>query len=126
MTFKHSPASRAAVALAGSLLLMAALAASPAVAQSGHSHAGHGSGPATATAAATDMSDAEVRKVDKAQGKVTLRHGPIPSLDMPPMTMVFAVADPAMLDTVKAGDKVKFRATNDGGRFTVVEIAPAP
>ena len=60
------------------------------------------------------------------QGKLTLRHGPIRNLDMPGMTMVFTVADRAMLDTVKAGDKVKFRATNEGGRYTVVEIVPAP
>jgi Cu(I)/Ag(I) efflux system periplasmic protein CusF len=122
MKFTQSPARRGAFAFAGSLLAMA-LAAAPAAAQSGHSHADHGSG--SAAAAAKDMSDAEVRKVDKAQGKLTLRHGPIPNLDMPPMTMVFAVADPAMLDAVKAGDKVKFRAANEGGRFTVVEIAPA-
>ena len=77
------------------------------------------------SAASGDMTEAEVRKVDVAQGKVTLRHGEIKNLDMPPMTMVFAVKDKAMLDGVKPGDKVKFKAANLDGKFTVVEIAPA-
>jgi Cu/Ag efflux protein CusF len=70
-----------------------------------------------------EMSDAQVRKVDKEQGKITLKHGEIKSLDMPPMTMVFAVKDKAMLDTVKAGDKVRFKAVNENGKLTVVEMA---
>lgn len=55
----------------------------------------------------------------------TLKHGEIKNLDMPSMTMMFAVKDPAMLDKVKAGDKVQFRAANENGKFTVVEIQPA-
>ena len=107
------------------LLSVAALATLPARAQMDHSKMGHGAGHAMPMADASEMSDAEVRKIDREQGKLTLRHGPIRNLDMPGMTMVFTVADRAMLDTVKAGDKVKFRATNEGGRYTVVEIAPA-
>lgn len=71
------------------------------------------------------MTDAEVRKVDKEQGKVTLKHGPIANLDMPGMTMVFNVKDKAMLENVKAGDKVRFTAVNDNGKITVSEIQPA-
>ncbi len=71
---------------------------------------------------AQDASDAEVRKVDKAASKITLKHGEIKNLDMPPMTMVFAVRDKALLDTVKPGDKVKFVAIKDGGTYTVTEI----
>lgn len=67
----------------------------------------------------------EVRKVDKEAGKLTLKHGPIPNLDMPDMTMVFRVKDAAMLDQVKAGDKVRFAADKVGGQFTVVRIEPA-
>jgi Cu(I)/Ag(I) efflux system periplasmic protein CusF len=78
-----------------------------------------------AQAGASDMTDAEVRKVDLAQGKVTLKHGEIKSLDMPPMTMVFSVKDKAMLDGVKQGDKVRFKAISEGGKMTVVEMAPA-
>lgn len=71
------------------------------------------------------MADGEVQKVDKDAGKITLKHGPIPSLEMPSMTMVFRVKDPAMLDAVKTGDKVRFSAEKSGGTLTVTQIAPA-
>ena len=71
------------------------------------------------------MADGEVRKVDKEQGKVTLKHGPIASIDMPPMTMVFKVADPKMLDALKQGDKVKFAADKVNGTMTVTAIEVA-
>jgi Cu/Ag efflux protein CusF len=77
-----------------------------------------------ATAAAADMTDAEVRKIDVEGSKITLKHAEIKSLDMPGMTMVFVVKDKAMLDKLKAGDKVKFKAINDAGKFTVTEIQP--
>ena len=80
---------------------------------------------AYAQSAAADMSDGEVRKIDMEAGKLTLKHGDIKNLDMPSMTMVFVVKDKAMLDKLKAGDKIKFKAINDGGKFTVTEIAPA-
>jgi Cu(I)/Ag(I) efflux system protein CusF len=81
--------------------------------------------PVSMTAQAStvsDMTDGEVRKVDKESGKLTLKHGDIKSLDMPGMTMVFSVKDKAVLDTVKAGDKVRFKAVNDAGKFTVTEV----
>ncbi len=80
---------------------------------------------ADSTAAATDMTDGEVRKIDMEGGKLTLKHADIKNLDMPGMTMVFAVKDKAMLDKLKTGDKVKFKVINDGGKFTVTEIQPA-
>ena len=67
--------------------------------------------------------DAEVRKVDAAQGKVTLKHGEIKNLDMPPMTMVFRVANKTMLDGLKAGDKVKVDVDKIDGQYTVVRLA---
>jgi Cu(I)/Ag(I) efflux system protein CusF len=76
-------------------------------------------------AVASDFGEGEVRKVDKAAGKITLRHGEIKSLDMPAMTMVFVASKPEMLDQVKAGDKVRFRATNEGGAYMVTEIQAA-
>lgn len=79
-----------------------------------------------AQAAPAPMADGEIRKVDKDAKKLTIKHGPIGSLDMPAMTMVFAVKDPAMLDTVKTGDKVKFEVEKAGGAFTVTKIVPAP
>jgi Cu/Ag efflux protein CusF len=70
--------------------------------------------------------DGEVRKVDKDAQKITVRHGPLPQLDMPmAMTMVYRVKDPAMLDKVKPGDKVKFQAEKIGGAFTLTMIEPA-
>ena len=86
-------------------------------------HSAHHAPAASAAVAAT--SDGEVRKVDKEQGKVTLKHGPIANLDMPGMTMVFKVADPKMLDNLKPGDKVKFAASNTDGAITVTAIEVA-
>ena len=82
-------------------------------------------GMKTAQAApAADMTDGEVRKIDMEAGKITLKHADIKNLDMPGMTMVFVVKDKAMLDKLKAGDKVRFKAINDAGKFTVTEIQP--
>ncbi|MFT3666558.1 copper-binding protein [Piscinibacter sp.] len=88
-------------------------------------HTSHTAQAAGATDADAGMADGEVRKVDKAQGKVTLKHGPIASLDMPGMTMVFRVANPAMLDGLKEGDKVKFTAARLNGAITITAMAPA-
>lgn len=89
-------------------------------AASGADHAAHH--PAAANAPQTD---GEVRKVDREQGKLTLRHGPLQNLDMPAMTMVFKAADPKLLDGLKEGDKVKFTAQKVNGAFTVTSIEPA-
>ena len=86
---------------------------------SGADHSAHHSTAAAPTA------DGEVRKVDKEQGKVTLKHGPIANLDMPGMTMVFKVADPKLLDSIREGDKVKFTAERVSGAITVTAIEVA-
>ena len=70
------------------------------------------------------MTDGEVRKIDKENKKITLKHGEIKNLDMPGMTMVFQVKDLAMLDMVKAGDKVMFKAEKSGAAIVVTEIQP--
>lgn len=75
-----------------------------------------------ASAAQAQSASGTVKKIDEAQGKITLDHGPIPSLDMDSMTMIFRVADPAMLKTVKPGDKVKFDAGRVNGALTVTKI----
>lgn len=80
----------------------------------------HMAGSSTQTM--SDVADGDVRKVDKEAKKITLRHGELKGLDMPPMTMVFQVRDPAMLDRVKPGDKVKFKAQNTGGTLVITEI----
>ena len=73
-----------------------------------------------------DLVDGEVRKVDRDAEKITLKHGEIKSLDMPAMTMVFSVSDKSLLGTLKPGDKVRFKAVNQAGRYTVTEIRPTP
>src|SRR5687768_11881939 len=80
--------------------------------------------PGAAKAAAGEMTEAEVRKVDKENKKITLKHGAIKNLDMPPMTMVFGVSDATLLEKVKAGDKVRFTASGEGGKYTVTELQP--
>lgn len=74
------------------------------------------------TAMSAALSEGVVRKVDKAQGKLTLRHGPLENLGMPAMTMIFRVQEPAMLDRLKAGEQVRFRAEEVNGLLTVTKI----
>lgn len=69
-----------------------------------------------------NMVKAEVVKVDKSAGKITLKHGPIKNLDMDAMTMVFRVADPTMLDKVKEGDRIEIEAARVNGAITVTKI----
>jgi len=79
----------------------------------------------SASAMATlPMADGEVRKIDVSAKKITLKHGEIKNLDMPPMTMVFQVKDLAMLEKVKVGDKVQFTVENANGAMTVLTIEP--
>lgn len=75
--------------------------------------------PATAS---TDMADGEIRKVDAENKKLTIKHGVIKNLDMPAMTMVFQVKDAVLLEKVKTGDKVRFRAEAAGGSAVVTEM----
>ncbi|MCM2250725.1 MAG: copper-binding protein [Ramlibacter sp.] len=111
------------------LLACAALTLSTAFLPSAYAqsdaHHGHAAAPAS-KAATAELTEGEVRKVDKEGKKITFKHGPIKNLDMPPMTMAFIAADASLLDKVKVGDKVRFVATNPGGKLTVTEIRPAP
>lgn len=77
---------------------------------------------AVAAAAQAQSVEAEVRKVDKAQGKVTLKHGEIKKLDMPAMTMVFRVRDPKMLDGLNVGDKIRIEADKVDGQYTLTAV----
>mgnify|MGYP001359802197 CR=1 FL=1 len=71
-----------------------------------------------------DMTNAEVRKVDKDAKKITLKHEAIKNLDMPGMTMVFQVKDAALLDKAQAGDKIRFKVISEGGAYVVTDIQP--
>lgn len=96
------------------LAAAAALAAAPVAAQGPR-------GVAVAPLGA-ELSEGEVRKVDREASKVTLKHGPIRHLDMPAMTMAFAVRDRAVLDRLRPGDKVRFRAAHEEGRYVAIDI----
>ncbi|WP_128000262.1 copper-binding protein [Piscinibacter defluvii] len=74
---------------------------------------------------ADDYADAKVRRVDKSAATLTLEHGEIRNLDMPPMTMVFGVQDKTVLERVKAGDRIRFKAVKDGSKYIVTELQPA-
>lgn len=110
------------------LLIAALCLAGSAYAQQAADHSGHQPAAAKTDAKAktqNTLADGEVRKVDRDAKKITLRHGPIPSIDMGPMTMVYQVKDTAMLDKVKAGDKVKFDAEKTGANYVITRIEPA-
>jgi Cu/Ag efflux protein CusF len=80
-------------------------------------------GVAPAVSAQSEMVNGEVKKIDSAAGKITLKHGPIKKLDMDQgMTMVFHVQDPSMLAQVKVGDEVQFDAERVNGQITVTKI----
>lgn len=78
-----------------------------------------------AMTAPSDITEGEVRKLSKDTGKLTIKHGPIKNLDMPPMTMVFTVKDLAMLDKVAVGDKIRFVVVEQDGQMVVTELQPA-
>jgi len=84
-------------------------------------HMDHGK---MANAQAPTLTDGEIRKVDKGTGKLTIRHGEIKHMDMPPMTMVFHAGDKAMLDQVREGDKVRFLVVQESGKMTITQIEP--
>jgi Cu(I)/Ag(I) efflux system protein CusF len=110
------------------LILSAILAGATSVYAASHAGEPMATGDArkeTATAAAADMADGEIRKIDMATKKITIKHGEIKNLDMPGMTMVFQVKDPAMLDKVKAGDKIRFKAEKANAAIVVTDIQPA-
>jgi Cu/Ag efflux protein CusF len=75
-----------------------------------------------AAAASAEWTAGEVRKVDTAAGTVTIKHGPVPKLDMPPMIMAYHVKDKAMLGNLKAGDKISFDVDRVDGKYTVIGL----
>jgi len=77
---------------------------------------------ASTQAFAAEYTKGEVTKIDAKQKKVTIRHEELKSLEMPPMTMVFVVADEAMLEKVSVGATIEFVAERVNGRITVTDI----
>lgn len=111
------------VALTACLLLGASAHAQP------HSHAEapppaaiQSPGPSNGSAGSLPWVDAEVRKVDPSTGRLTLKHAAIPNLDMPGMTMVFVVPQPALLAGLQAGDRIQVTVEKVGGQYTVQNL----
>ncbi len=105
------------------ILVVAALAAASSTFAQTTDHSAHHVPAASEAAAPT--TDGEIRKVDTAQSKVTIKHGAIENLGMPGMTMVFKAADPKLLEKLNPGDKVKFHAEQVNGALTVTAIEAA-
>lgn len=103
------------------VLALCALVATPAFAQPHQDHSTHGATP-DATPTAAPLVHGEVRKIDPATNKVTLRHGPIPNLSMPPMTMVFQARDPEQIAGLAMGDKVRFSVVSERGALVLTAL----
>lgn len=109
-----------ALSLAGSAVVAALLVATATAQAQGSAKAPAATAPASA---ATTLG--EVRKIDRVQAVVTIKHGPITNLDMPAMTMAFKASDPKLLTGLKVGDKVRFAAVDANGTLTVTTIEAA-
>lgn len=103
--------------------------AAPAFAQDHSAHSGHGTIADASATASTGQADVltagEITRVDARTGKLTIRHEEIKNLDMPPMTMVFALSGSARPASFKAGDKVLFHAEDKDGLLIITRIQPA-
>lgn len=111
------------VPLTASLLI---LGAGPALAQA-HATTATGSPPAaTPTPQSAELSEGEITRWDPRTLRLTLKHGEIKNLEMPPMTMVFRVADASVVGDLQPGDKVRFRAEQVNGAYHVKQIDKAP
>jgi Cu/Ag efflux protein CusF len=108
--------------IATAIAIAAATASEPLPANELHKSRGQAAELQMLAQASTEMTEAEVRKIDKEAKKITLKHGEIKNLEMPAMTMVFQVKDAAMLEQVKPGDKIKFAAEKVGSAYTVTVI----
>lgn len=117
-----------AIPLAASLLVLGtepALAQSPAAAAA-DSHSSHYPAAAASTTPQAELSEGEITRWDPRTLRLTLKHGEIKNLEMPPMTMVFGVRDKALLDRVKPGDKVRFSVEKSGARYVITALEVAP
>lgn len=108
-----------------SIIASAAVLCAVALPGAATAHEGHADEKqvmATTSRSTAQLSEGEVKKVDKPAGKITIKHGPLRNLDMPGMTMVFKVKNPAMLDAVKVGDKINFVAEKVNGSLTLTQL----
>lgn len=88
-------------------------------------HDAHHGGASAPSQTDAKLAEGTVKKIDKTAGKLTIAHGPLESLGMPAMTMVFRAAEPSLLDQVKVGDKIRFAVERVGGALTVTSLETA-
>ncbi len=81
--------------------------------------------PAVFAAGDNPMTEGVIKKIDMNTGKITIKHGPIANLDMPPMSMVFGVQDTTMLNGLAKGDKVRFHVVDQGGKMIIEDLEAA-
>ncbi|MEZ5652596.1 MAG: copper-binding protein [Burkholderiaceae bacterium] len=110
------------LAVAAALTIAGAALAADDHAGHGQAHGAGGSHAAAPAGQSTDTVEGEVRRIDKAGGKLTIKHGPIRHLDMPPMTMDFTARDPGLLEGVRRGDRIRFTADEIDGKLTITGI----
>lgn len=67
--------------------------------------------------------EGEVKRLDQSTGKITIKHGAIKNLDMPPMTMVFTVKEKSLLNGVEVGDQVRFKVVSDGTKLVITHLS---
>ena len=77
---------------------------------------------ASSLAQASDWVAAEVKKLDVKRERIVLKHGEIPHLDMPPMTMAFRPADPSWMQQVAEGDRLEVKLEKVNGAYTITEL----
>ncbi|GJH28587.1 RND family efflux transporter MFP subunit [Caballeronia peredens] len=103
--------------------VLAAVFAAPAFASDDMAGMNMSAKPSAAKVSSNNaLTDAEVKKVDATTGMVTLKHGALENVGMPPMTMAFKAKDAAMVKKVHEGDKVKVRVENVDGTLTIVRL----
>jgi len=107
------------------LLIGALIIALPIAGQAAETVAAPVAEAVAATPADAVLTNGIIKRIDAEQGKLTISHAALQNLGMPAMTMIFRVADPAMIAKVKTGDPVKFRAEKANGALMIVRIEPA-
>jgi Cu/Ag efflux protein CusF len=105
--------------------LLALLGGTAPVAFAQVDHAAHHEGVSAPAETDAKLAEGTVKKIDKTAGKLTISHGPLATLGMPPMTMAFRAAEPGLLDRVKVGDKIRFAAEKVGGELIVTSLEAA-
>ena len=88
-------------------------------------HSAHAAPVAKSKTASQPLTEGNIRRLDRAAGSITITHGPIENLGMGAMTMTFTFKKGVVPASVKEGDKVRFRAEEKDGQYTVVRVVAA-